>query len=958
MSLNDITDNNQLFLSYSRNDLEAANALRIELQRAGVAVFKDDESIRTGDRWVTRLDEALRDCSAFVVLVGQEGVRGWVGAEVEVALIRHLSTRDEKKRLPIFPILLEEAQIDSLPVFLARIQAEHWSPSQALSGDLVAAIKERVFRRDKQQIIEGCPFLGLDAFRRKDAHLFFGRRKETLEALACLGDQQETNPDRLQAGQTGQYRRWLQIEGNSGAGKSSLVQAGMLPMIEQGALWARTGFTQWRVLGPMMPGKDPLTKLAEVVERGLVTDAEQRDSLKRLEQLQQDKRALALALRDRRQEQDAFLLIVDQFEELFTFADDAPRKHFDALLANALQDPECPLFMISTVRADFLDRYEQLSALLAIYNSHCARYFLPIITEQGLREAIEEPAALADLDVSEITTAIFKETEAELGALPLVENALTVLWKQREDNNRLSGDQYTKAGGLIGILSRQADALLERINRDVTKGRKAALELLLSLTRINDEGRHTRQRLTREEAVVVAGAGNREIGERVVRLLSGERPDNAPSEAANGALRLITISTEETAGATTDYVDLIHETLIRPRKRDEQTGKRIGYWPTLYDYIEKNRDRSLRRQQLRLQASRWAKSGLFGRWWHLAGWGDLSRYRNLRLNKRGEEGRYLTWSRRWKSIQALLLVLILGLFSHSAWWANSHKLDPSYIAHQVVWRLDFMGLFTPLPEMVPIEPSTFTMGCLPGRDDVAGATCKEGEAKEVKVSQPFEMGKYEVSFLEYDYYIWDQQRQGLTQPLIRDQQDNLLTQLPVDTKLVYPPDESWGRDDRPVINVDWYQALAYAQWLGDRTGRTCRLPTEAEWEYAARAGTQKAYALPKESGGDTLAGKGLANCRGCGSKWDFEQTAPVGSFPGNAWGLHDMHGNVWEWCMNKYQNPADTTIDETGDDRVLRGGAWSFNPEDARAADRFRFLPDSRSDRGGFRVVCASPILR
>jgi hypothetical protein len=308
--------------------------------------------------------------------------------------------------------------------------------------------------------------------------------------------------------------------------------------------------------------------------------------------------------------------------------------------------------MISTVRADFLDRYEQLPALQAIYNSHCARYFLPIITEQGLREAIEEPATLADLDVSEITTAIFKETEAELGALPLVENALTVLWKQRKENNRLSGDQYTKAGGLVGILSNQADALLERINRDVTKGRKAALELLLSLTRINDEGRHTRQRLTREEAVLVAGAGRHEIGERVVQLLSGERLGNAPSEAANGALRLITVSIEETAGATTDYVDLIHETLIRPHKRDAQSGKYIGYWPTLYDYIEKNRDRSLRRQQLRLQASRWAKSGLLGRWWHLAGWGDLSRYRHLRLDRRGEEGRFLAWSWRWKGVQA------------------------------------------------------------------------------------------------------------------------------------------------------------------------------------------------------------------------------------------------------------------------------------------------------------------
>ncbi|MEJ2396320.1 MAG: toll/interleukin-1 receptor domain-containing protein, partial [Candidatus Thiodiazotropha sp.] len=624
------SNSSQVFLSYSRNDLDAAISLRTELQRAGLSVFKDDDSIRTGDRWISRIQEALGNCSAFVLLFGCDGVRGWVGAEVEVALIRQLSTRDEEKRLPIFPILLGETKVDELPLLLGRIQADRWSPDEPLPDGLAAAIQERVIRHPERQVFEGCPFLGLDAFRQKDAPLFFGRRKETLEALACLGDQQETNPDQLQAGQTGQYRRWLQIEGNSGAGKSSLVQAGMLPMIEQGALWARTGFTHWRILGPMMPGRDPLTKLAEVVERSLVSGPERRDALRRLERLEQDERALALALRDQRQERGAFLLIVDQFEELFTFADEAPRKRFDALLANALDDPECPLFMISTVRADFLDRYEQLPALQAIYNSHCTRYFLPIITERGLREAIEEPAALADLDVSEITTAIFKETEAELGALPLVENALTVLWKQRKETNRLSGDQYTQAGGLVGILSNQADALLERINRDVTKGRKAALELLLSLTRINDEGRHTRQRLTREEAVLVAGAGNREIGEQVVRLLSGERPGNAPSEAANGALRLITVSTEETAGKTSDYVDLIHETLIRPRKRDEQSGKRIGYWPTLYDYIEKNRDRSLRRQQLRLQASRWAKSGLLGRWWHLAGWGDLSRYRHLR----------------------------------------------------------------------------------------------------------------------------------------------------------------------------------------------------------------------------------------------------------------------------------------------------------------------------------------
>ncbi|MCM8885070.1 MAG: toll/interleukin-1 receptor domain-containing protein, partial [Candidatus Thiodiazotropha sp.] len=158
----DISDTSQVFLSYSRNDLDAAISLRTELQRTGLSVFKDDDAIRTGDRWITRLGEALQDCSAFVLLVGRDGVRGWVGAEVDVALIRQLSTRDEEKRLPIFPILLEEAQVDSLPIFLTRIQADRWSPTEALPDGLVAAIKERKARRSEQQVFEGCPFLGLD----------------------------------------------------------------------------------------------------------------------------------------------------------------------------------------------------------------------------------------------------------------------------------------------------------------------------------------------------------------------------------------------------------------------------------------------------------------------------------------------------------------------------------------------------------------------------------------------------------------------------------------------------------------------------------------------------------------------------------------------------------------------------------------------------------------------------
>ncbi|WP_374566203.1 hypothetical protein, partial [Nitrosomonas sp.] len=294
---------------------------------------------------------------------------------------------------------------------------------------------------------EGCPFLGLSAFGKQDAPLFFGRRQETLKALEGLGYQQLIHPQKSQRTSEDKYYRWLQIEGNSGSGKSSLVSAGMLPLIEQGFLLERTGFTQWRILGPMMPGKTPLEKLAETLEQGLIGDPARRDSLGRLKQLKEDARALAFTIKDFKQPGSAYLLIVDQFEELFTFADETERKQFDALLAHALADPECPLFLINTVRADFLDRFEYLPQLQTAYNDCCKRYFLPLISGQGLQDIIEQPAKLAGLDVSEVTTAILNDGKDEIGALPLVENALTLLWQQRQDH-KLSGKAYQQQGGI------------------------------------------------------------------------------------------------------------------------------------------------------------------------------------------------------------------------------------------------------------------------------------------------------------------------------------------------------------------------------------------------------------------------------------------------------------------------------------------------------------------------------
>ena len=149
-------------------------------------------------------------------------------------------------------------------------------------------------------------------------------------------------------------------------------------------------------------------------------------------------------------------------------------------------------------------------------------------------------------------------------------------------------------------------------------------------------------------------------------------------------------------------------------------------------------------------------------------------------------------------------------------------------------------------------------------------------------------------------------------------------------------------------------AQQYVAWISKLTGKPYRLLSEAEWEYAARAGTQTAY-----SWGDEI-GKGNANCNGCGSQWDGRQTAPVGSFAPNAFGLYDMHGNVWEWVEDCYHDnydgaPTDGSAWTAVGDctyRVVRGGSWQDLPSDLRAANRHRRHSDVIQRKElGFRVV-------
>ncbi len=208
---------------------------------------------------------------------------------------------------------------------------------------------------------------------------------------------------------------------------------------------------------------------------------------------------------------------------------------------------------------------------------------------------------------------------------------------------------------------------------------------------------------------------------------------------------------------------------------------------------------------------------------------------------------------------------------------------------------------------------------------VPGGHARLASGRDVTVVAPFAVGKFEVTFSEWDACV---SHGGCS----------------------HRPADAWGRGRQPVMNVNWDDAQQYVSWLSRKTGKSYRLLSEAEWEYAAQAGTGREATV--------AAGANQANCNGCLSGSDARQTAPVGSFSANAFGLHDMLGNVWEWtadCWNDSHAGASTdgSARQSGDctRRVLRGGSYgTLRPRLPRSAERFGST-DGRFANFGFRVA-------
>jgi formylglycine-generating enzyme required for sulfatase activity len=221
-------------------------------------------------------------------------------------------------------------------------------------------------------------------------------------------------------------------------------------------------------------------------------------------------------------------------------------------------------------------------------------------------------------------------------------------------------------------------------------------------------------------------------------------------------------------------------------------------------------------------------------------------------------------------------------------------------------------------EMVVVPAGAFDMG---------SSMEYENPMHRVTIAKPFAIGRYEVTFEEWDRCVAEN---GCKQQ---------------------PDDRNWGRGRRPVINVSWMDAKDFTTWLSQKSGRTYRLPSEAEWEYAARAGTNTAYWWGRD------VGSKQANCRECNTG-SGQQTLPVGSFQPNPFGLYDTAGNAAEWvedCWNdNYRGaPNDGKAWTAGQCRLrgLRGGGYDSAAKYVRSSARFRYDTDVRYSVNGFRVL-------
>ena len=835
------------FLSYHSVDQALAERLKVALERKDIdsRVFFAPSSLRAGSFWSRALAEEIAQADAFILLVGEQGVGNWQLLEYDEALDKRVKRPD----FPLILVLLKGQTAPGLP-FLRRL---HWiiTPDPSSKKDLARLLDAASGNgtRPGELWRYSSPYRGLAAMEEKDSDYFFGRERETIDVLSALAAAADQLPVLL---------------GNSGVGKSSLAQAGVLAALKRQA-WPEGAATalawphafqesrRWCFL-TLKPGTEPLKALVESFldtwQLG-ATDPERVKQQNGWIELLRDGKAMLRDLLDaterrynelERSKPPAFFLYVDQGEELYVRAEENQRRRFSEVIAQGVADPR--LYMLMSMRTDFLGELQNDEPLFKVHR----KIDVPPLREAQLRDVVSRPAELLSAGfepaglVDIITRRTAEDSVKDVGALPLLSYTLDDMWTQMVKRGdgvlRLPAQSFE----LGGVLVDRADTFLANHPKSQDELRRI---FTLKLATVREGEEPTRRRAARSE-----------FTDAEWRLVS---------ELADHPNRLLVTATPE-AGEI--YAEVAHEAIFRR-------------WDKLRNWIAAEREFLAWRTGLEAARRAWQATLDSSKTDALLMGAALTQAQSWRARRTDDlpvsdrdfidqsSRRERRARRRARRVQALVYALLIGSIAGLIGWINQ-----SYLREQLRWyttvRPYMLGQVQPYvltaaaeralvdsatprfvlasskpgdsfrecakecPEMVVLPAGEFMMGSAADEKDRYD---NEGPQHRVTIARPFAVSKFEVTFEQWDACA-------------------------AFGPCVHLPDSKMGRGTQPVINVTWDQAQQYVAWLSKMTGRSYRLLSEAEWEYAARAGTTTVF-----SWGDEI-GENNANCNGCGSEWD------------------------------------------------------------------------------------------
>ena len=939
----------RIFLSHSSANTAEAIAIRDWMIAHGwddlFVDFDPDRGLKAGERWQEALKRAANRCELVVFLISS------VWAASKWCLAEFLLAKSLNKR--VFAVIVEPMPFSELPT---EMTAE-WQITDLTTGALdyhaavtlpggktteVAFCTEGLDRLRIGLVECGLdpkhfpwppendpdrpPYRGLLPLEADDAGIFFGREASVIDALDRLRGLREAPPPRL-----------LVILGASGAGKSSLLRAGLLPRLARDD----RHFLTLPVIRPeraAISGETGLLRALEEVFRSAklsVARADLRMAINGgtlqvlLSTLVQNATPAAVDA-SVMPKAPTLVLSIDQGEELFLTEGQQEARPFLSILRGLVTAEAPAVIALFTIRSD---NYERLQLAEELRGARQQTLSLPPMPRGSYAEVIKGPAQRLEgtpraLSIDDaLVDALLTDIEAggAKDALPLLAFTLERLYGDFGATRHLKLEHYEKLGRIEGSIEAAVERAFIAADSDskVPKDSRTRLALLRRglipwLVGIDPDTGAPRRRVARLSEVPLEARP-------LIDLLIEQR----------------LLSTDVDKNTQEMTIEPAHDALLRQ-------------WGLLYGWLKEDAALLTVLDGIKRAARDWAANGKTTSWLghaeeRLRAAERLLARPDLAANLERTDKDYVASCRRVEQAaqararrgRAVLGALLALLGSGGvAWWQHEYLQDRlnwfatvrPYMLAQIqpyVLKAEAERALKPgdafrecakdCPEMIVVPDGEFTMGS-PDNDN-------QRPPHRVIFAKPFAVSKFEVTFEQWDACV----AVHMCDPIVSD--------------------GGFGRGTRPVVNVSWDDAQRYVTWFRLMTGKPYRLLSEAEWEYAARAGTMTRYSF-----GDDIAALGDYAWY---SENSGKQTHPVGEKKPNAFGLHDTYGNVDEWVEDPWhENYQGASMDGSpwvkdgaASWYVVRGGAWLNSAKFLCARNRFWLPTDGRYDYVGFRLA-------